>query len=114
MRVAWPPLLLGLGLLGLGVWFLGRGWGEVVGGTIGASGVASLGAGALLAVLGSIMAVAPLLAPLLYRIYGEQAFTSRGGACPVVMKCARCGEFNFRGRPVCKGCAAHLTWDAVR
>jgi hypothetical protein len=112
MRVAWVPVVLGAGLTLGGLWFLWQGWVQVVSGGVTASGVASLGAGTLLALLGSVMFIAPLLVPVLYRIYGERAFTSRGGACPVVARCARCGEFNFRGRPQCKGCTAPLVWEA--
>lgn len=110
MRIAWTPVLLGAGAT-LGGLALGwQGWRGMASGVPDASSVAGLGAGVLLTLLGLLLLVVPLLVPLLYRVYGEAAFTTRGGACPVVAKCARCGEFNFRGRPSCKGCAAALVW----
>jgi ribosomal protein L37E len=102
------PLLLGLACTGLGLWFLADGWAAASAGGDPAAAAPSFAAGALLLVLGPVMAIAPLLAPALYRIYGAEAFASRGGACPVVAKCARCGEFTFRGKEACKACGAPL------
>jgi hypothetical protein len=107
VRIAWPPILLGLACLAAGLWFLSQGWKAILSEGV-ASGAASLTAGVLLALLGVLMAVVPLLVPVLFRLYGDQAFTSRSGACPVVSKCPRCAEFNFRGRPTCKACGLAL------
>lgn len=112
MHVASVPVLSGAAIALGGLWLLWHGWVLAVGSGELAAGVASLGAGTLLALLGLLMFAGPLLVPVLYRIYGAQAFTSRGGACPVVQKCARCGEFSFRGRGQCKACGSPLVWEA--
>jgi hypothetical protein len=113
MRVPWVPLLLGAGLTVAGAWFLTRGWAAMAAGEPNAEGIASLGAGVLLALLGLLMVAVPLLVPVLYRLYGDAAFTTRAAACPVVAKCGRCGEFNFRGRAQCKGCGQGLVWQVA-
>lgn len=112
MRVPWSPVLLGLGLAAAGAWFASRGWAGLGAGAPDAAAVSSLAAGVLLLLLGVLMAAVPLLVPVLHRLYGDAAFTTRASTCPVVLKCQRCGEFNFRGRAACKGCAATLVWEA--
>lgn len=112
MRFPWATTLLGLAALLGGAWLAAQGWAAVGADSLDAAGLTQLGAGVLLALLGALVLGVPLLVPVLYRIYGAEAFTSRGGACPVVLKCARCGEFNFRGRAQCKGCGDALAWHA--
>lgn len=112
MRVPWMPLL-GLALTAAGLWFADRGWAALGAGVPDAAAISSLAAGVLLLLLGLLMVAVPLLVPVLYRLYGEAAFTTRGATCPVVLKCQRCGEFNFRGRAQCKQCASALVWDTT-
>jgi hypothetical protein len=112
MRIAWVPVLAGAAMAAGGVGLSWLGWSQVAGGDLTAPGLASLAAGVLLTLLGVLMLAIPLTVPVLYKLYGPEAFTTRGGSCPVVAKCARCGEFNFRSRPACKHCASPLVWDA--
>jgi hypothetical protein len=113
MRVAWKPALAGLLALGAGAWLAARGWAQLMDEGPASSGLAPLTAGVLLALLGALLVAVPLAVPVLYRLYGEAAFTSRGAACPVVARCARCGTFNFRGRAACKDCGTALVWQAT-
>lgn len=107
MRIAWAPVVLGVACAAGGLWLMVEGWGQVVSGVPGAAGMVWLGAGVLLTLLGMLMVVVPLLVPILFRLYGDDAFTSRG-VCPVVSRCPRCSDFNFRGRPDCKACGTSL------
>jgi hypothetical protein len=107
-KLAWTPILLGSVLVLVGLVLVQRGWAHVASASPEPSALGLVGAGMLLALVGVLMVAVPLLVPLLYRIYGDQAFTSRGTACPVVSRCPRCSEFNFRGRPSCKQCGTVL------
>lgn len=109
-KLAWTPIVLGSILAAAGLFLLAQAWTAIsnVRDVPGPGTLVAIAAGAVLALLGLLMVAVPLLAPVLHRIYGDQAFTSRGTACPVVSKCARCGEFNFRGRPSCKECGTAL------
>lgn len=109
MRVPWATPLLGLAAFLGGAWLAQQGWASL-GPVPDPAGTTQLAAGVLLALLGALAFSVPLLVPVLYRIYGPEAFTSRGGACPVVQKCPRCGAFNFRGRAECKQCGDALVW----
>jgi hypothetical protein len=111
MRFPWGTTLLGLAALAGGAWLASLGWAQVGAGSLDPAALTQLAAGVLLALLGALVFAVPLLVPVLFRIYGPEAFTSRGGACPVVQKCPRCGEFNFRGRAQCKACGDALVWQ---
>lgn len=113
-RMRWKLLPLGVGSACMlaGGWLVVQGWRAAVTQGISASAAGSLGLGAALGVFGLLTVLGPHLAPLLYRLYGDEAFASRGLACPVVSKCQRCGEFNFRGKPACKACGMTLVWGA--
>ncbi|MCA1814262.1 MAG: hypothetical protein LC624_10000 [Halobacteriales archaeon] len=110
MRIPWSTTLLGLAAFLGGAWLANLGWAAFEASSTDAAALTQLAAGVLLALLGALVLCVPLLVPLLYRIYGEAAFTSRGGACPVVQRCPRCAAFNFRGRVRCKGCGDALVW----
>ena len=112
MRVPWVSLAFGAACTAGGLWLAARGWSSLGGTEPTAAGLASLGAGVLLALLGALLLLVPLVVPLLYRLHGDAAFTTRASACPVVAKCGRCGTFNFRGRAACKDCGVGLVWQA--
>lgn len=107
MRIAWKPVGLGALFLAAGLALLAWGWARALAAPA-PGAFAVLGAGVLLALLGSLMVVVPLLVPMLHRIYGPYAFAATGGACPVVRKCLRCGEYTLRGSAACKHCGAPL------